>query len=63
MRMINPTAIATIRRLIDCLSIDPENFFKFLRVRIFEMSLAPAGEVRTAAAALIADRGQEPATG
>jgi hypothetical protein len=39
--MINPTAIATIRRLIDCLIIDPENFFKFLRVGIFEMSLAP----------------------
>jgi hypothetical protein len=28
-RMINPTAIATIRRLIDCLIIDPGNFFRF----------------------------------
>jgi len=28
-RMINPTAMATIRRLIDCLIIDPEIFFKF----------------------------------
>ena len=29
MRTINPTAMATIRRLIDCLIIDPENFLKF----------------------------------
>jgi hypothetical protein len=29
MSKINPTAIATIRRLIDCLIIDPENFVKF----------------------------------
>ena len=28
MRMINPMAIATIRLLIDCLIIDPENFFQ-----------------------------------
>jgi hypothetical protein len=25
MRMVNPTAMATILRLIDCLIIDPEN--------------------------------------
>src|SRR5229473_1148836 len=41
MRTINPTAMATIRLLIDCLIIDPENFFKFRRVRVFEMSLPP----------------------
>jgi len=29
MRMVNPSAIATILRLIDCLIIDPEKFFKF----------------------------------
>ena len=40
MRMINPTAMATIRLLIDCLITDPENFFR-LRVRIFEMSRPP----------------------
>lgn len=36
-------AIETIRRLIDCLIIDPENRFKLVRVRILEMSLAPRG--------------------
>src|SRR5690242_19726314 len=36
MRMINPTEIATIRRRIDCLIIDPENFFNPLRAGIFE---------------------------
>jgi hypothetical protein len=27
-RMINPTAMAAIRLLTECLMIDPENFFK-----------------------------------
>jgi hypothetical protein len=36
--MINPTEIATIRRRIDCLIIDPENFCNPLRARTFEMS-------------------------
>lgn len=42
MRMVNPTAMATILRLIDCLIIDPEKFFKFLRLKVFEMSLPPS---------------------
>jgi hypothetical protein len=33
--------MATIRRLIDRLIIDPEIFFKFLRVRALEMALPP----------------------
>ncbi|MGY4344452.1 hypothetical protein ACVWXM_000916 [Bradyrhizobium sp. GM7.3] len=32
--MISPTAIATIRCRIDCLIVDPENFFSPLRARI-----------------------------
>jgi hypothetical protein len=38
--MINPTAMATIRLLIDCLITDPENFFR-LRVTVFEMCRPP----------------------
>jgi hypothetical protein len=49
MRTINPTAIATIRRLIDCLIIDPENFFKFFRVRVLDMALPPRMAKRPAA--------------
>jgi hypothetical protein len=40
-RTINPTAMATIRLLIDCLIIDPDNFFKFCRVRVLEMAFPP----------------------
>jgi hypothetical protein len=41
-RTINPTAMATIRRLIDRLIIDPEIFLRFLRVRGLEMALPPS---------------------
>jgi hypothetical protein len=40
-KTINPTAMATIRRLIDCLIIDPGNFLKRWRGRVFEMALPP----------------------
>jgi hypothetical protein len=39
-RMINPTAMATIRRLIDCRMTEPEIFLN-LSVRVFEMSRPP----------------------
>jgi hypothetical protein len=41
MRIVNPTAMATILRLIGCLIIDPENLFKVSRVRVLEMALSP----------------------
>ena len=41
MRMVNPTTIATIRRLIDCLIIDPDSFFKLFSVRVLGMAFAP----------------------
>ena len=40
-RMIKPTAMATIRRLIDRLIIDPENFLKLCSERAFEMVHPP----------------------
>jgi len=40
-RTTNPTAIATIRRLIDCLIIEPENVFSFCSERVLEMALHP----------------------
>ena len=42
MRMINPTAMATIRRLIDCRIIDPGQFPQVFGKRS-EMAALPLG--------------------
>jgi hypothetical protein len=40
--MINPTAMATIRLLIDCLITDPDSFRRFW-VSVMEMAALPPG--------------------
>ena len=44
MRMIKPTAMATIRLLIDRLIIDPDSFRR-LSVSVMEMAALPLGIV------------------
>ena len=54
-RMIKPTAMATIRLLIDCLIIDPENFLK-RSVSVLEMIFPERGS----AAASFSGSGRRP---